>query len=225
MGTFKINSAYSAQPSLVKPNPFLPVAIEYIFKNGLISKVPSKIRVADQGCGKLRHLKLLTQYFDHIYLIDTEFQLSRPQKLFGKSDITIKGYVDTLNIHGKEISVVSDVSFNSTRLNLDIVFNICVFDIEIPKVRKAISDSAYRNLMKGGLCIIIISRNDQSILSRCKKENKYLDGYAFCHHGTVTFYKNYLDTQPLIKNLARQGFKLIGDLSVYKQVCLITRKE
>lgn len=223
MNKIKINSAYSALPSIAKPNPFVSIAITHIFNNILVSEDFNRLKIADQGCGKLRHLKILSEYFNTIYFIDVEFQLNRIQKLFGLK-IDIKEYIDSIKIPGKRLFVISELDFESSNLNLDMIFNICVLDVEIPKTRKAMISAAYKNLKKNGLYIVIIPRNDQSILVRCKIKNKYIDGHVFHHHGVTTFYKNYRNTKQLINILQSQGFSLESDLSVYRQVCLILRK-
>jgi len=224
MAKFEIVSTYSAQPSIAKPNPFLAKAINHIVDNQLLTGTIESLKVADQGCGKLRHLKMLWEYFNTIYLIDVDFQLNRTQKLFG-FQTNIKEYISSLKISRKKIVVFSDKDFGASNLNLDIVFNLCVFDVEIPKTRKAMISAAFNNLKNNGLFIVIIPRNDHSILVRCTEKNVYLDGYVFHHHGVVTFYKNYRDTKSLIRTIQSQGFVLKADLSVYRQVCLIFRKK
>jgi SAM-dependent methyltransferase len=224
MKTIEISSAYSAQPSIAKPNPFVSIAIKHIFDHGLVTEDVGGLRVADQGCGRLRHLAVLREFFDTIYLIDTEFQLNRRQRLFGLDKTNIKEYIANLETSGKKLIVLSSLDFDSSKLNLDIVFNICVLDVEIPKARKDMISATYKNLKEGGLYIVIIPRNDQSILIRCTAKNRYLNGHIFQHHGVTTFYKNYRDTKSLIQNLVSQDFALEADLSVYRQVCLILSK-
>lgn len=224
MAGIEINSAYSAQPSIARPNPLVSLAIKHILENALVAGDSKRLRVADQGCGKLRHLTILCLHFNTIYLIDTEFQLNRSQRLFGLDGTNIKKYISGVKMSGKKLTVFSKLDFDSSTLNLDIVFNICVFDVEVPKTRKVMVSAAYKNLKKDGLYVVIIPRNDQSILVRCNTKNRYLDGHFFQHHGVSTFYKNYRDTKPLIQSLARQGFVLEADLSVYRQICLILRK-
>lgn len=222
----QISSAHSAQGSTAKPNPFLATAIRHISENGLVGQDLRKAKVADQGCGKLRHLGILLQNFDKICLVDTSFQLGRTQNLFGERN-TIGTHVARLDIRGKQVTTLSDLQFDSSNLLLDIVFNICVFDVEVPKVRMAMLSAAHRNLRNGGLFVLIIPRNDQSILKRCSQNNRYLDGHIFHHHGLSTFYRNFDKTKmkTLIDRLARQGFVLHSDLSRYRQVCLIASRQ
>ena len=221
----KLNSAYSAQQSRARPNPLLEATIRFIFRNGLASEQSRTPRIADQGCGKLRHLPLFRKYFDQIYLVDTRFQLERRQKLFSVDDTTILEYVCTKRDHGKKVLALSDVEFDRVSLNLDIVFNVAALDVETPRARKQMLVSSWRNLREGGILVLIIPRNDQTILRRCNKYNSYLDGHAFQHHGVVTFYKNYRDISALVRTLKGIGFAVEADLSVYRHACLILRKE
>ena len=223
MTKIEIAPAYSAQPSIAKPNPFLSVAIEHMFSNGLVSEDDVNLRVADQGCGKLRHLELLSQHFSTIYLIDLEFQLTRIQRLFGL-EISVRDYIAKHSIPGKELIALPDSDFGSTKLSLDAVFNICVFDVVVPKTRKALIAAAHRNMKNGGLYVVIVPRNDRSILNRCKQKNEYLDGHIFHHHGVTTFYKNHSNAKALTQSIAEQGFTLEIDLSRHRQICLILRK-
>ena len=221
MTNIKINSAYSAQPSIFKPNPFVLPAIKYIFNNNLLSK-NNKIKIADQGCGKLRHLKIFRESFSKIYLIDTEFQLNRQQIIFNEEN-TIREYINTY-IKDKEIYVLSNKEFMMSHLNVDIIFNICGFDVETPNVRKEMVSSAYLNIKNGGFFVIIIPRNIHSVIVRCNKNNKYQDGHIFYHHGIATFYKNYDIVTSLVHNLDKIGFSMVADLSKYEYVCLILNK-
>lgn len=224
MARVKINSSYSAQPSIVRPNPLFSKVIDHIINNDIFGNNLSKLKVADQGCGKLRHLKPLLRYFNSIYLIDTVFQLNRLQRLFGKNQTSINDYIGSLKTNNEELKVISNIDFNSSRYNLDIVFNICVFDVELPSTRVSMAKAALRNLKRNGLYVIIAPRNDQSILVRCKSENRYSDGHIFQHHGVTTFFKNFRDTKRLVYSLTRFGYEVVKDLSIYRHVCLIFKK-
>lgn len=142
----KISPEYSAQPSVAKPNSLLEIAIQYILNKNLVrSKL---LKIADYGCGRLRHFHIFLKYFDVIYLVDTEFQLSRLIKLFGKKT-TIKQYIANIKT-SKKIEVLNNYEFESSKLNLDIVFSIAVFDVVPPKTRTNMIKSSYENLKKGG---------------------------------------------------------------------------
>jgi len=194
-------------------------------KSGAVDYDSGNLSAADQGCGRLRHLPIIRRFFDNIYLVDTQFQLGRRQILFGTHDISIPEYISTIKTGKKRVTVMSNQEFALSRLHLDVIFNICVFDVNIPKTRKDLISAAHRNLKRNGVFILIIPRNDQSILVRCTAENKYSDGHVFRHHGIYTFYRNYRETAQLIRYLSEYGFTLFADLSVYRQICLIFIKK
>jgi SAM-dependent methyltransferase len=223
MATMKIKSTLSAQPSTARPNPFVQKALAYIDEHSGIKK--RRLSCADQGCGKLRHFPLLSKRFARIVLVDTEEQLNRTQQIWETHETSIRQYVKNLK-QGDDscIEVVSSADFERSSMGLDVVFNVCVLDVEIPRVRNRIVTTAYRNLRNGGIFVLIVPRNDQTIKVRCVNRNRYLDGHFFAHRGVITFYRNFVKTTDLIRLVRRAGFALLHNLSVYRQVCLICRK-
>jgi len=222
MASVIVKSSYSAQPSSSKPNPFVEKSIHYIIEKSLIAKAPRLINVADQGCGKLRHLPVFGKYFRQLILVDTTDQLNRRQKIFEVDNTTIAEYVG--GAKQKRIQVMSADLFARTRLALDLIFNVCVLDVELPDSRKAMFGAATRNLRTGGFFVVIVPRNDQTILVRCTHENEYRDGHVFRHHGIATFYRNFRHQSELAKLGSGIGLSLVVDLSIYRQICLIFRR-
>lgn len=218
-----VNPEYSAQSSIGKPNPFVLKSINYIFESKIVD-FNWDIRVADQGCGKLRHFKILKSFFRTIYLIDTEFQLNKRQKIFGRENTTIREYISSLSLRNNDITVLSNLEFGTTKLDLDIVFNICVFDVVLPGARDAMISEIMSNLKRDGLFILIIPRNDQSILKRCLDKYRYQDGFLFRRGKISTFYRNFRNTEEIIDKIKRKGFEIKADLSRYRQICLIMEK-
>lgn len=213
----KISSEYSALPNAKKPNPMLSKAIEYIAGKGGLTH---EMKVADQGCGALRHLKVMLESYDHICLIDTREQFNRNHIIDGVKT-TIPAYVTNLKLPCKRIVLMTNPEFMRTSLNLDAIYNICAFDVVLPKVRVEMLRAAKRNLKEGGNFIVIIPRNDTSILCRCKEDNRHSDGYYFKHHGIYTFFTNFRNYDSLLETVSGFGFRLIKDLSIYRQICLI----
>jgi len=223
MAKYNIRSEYTAQASTFQPNRMVRFAIESLFRDNSYKVIPRQSKVADQGCGKLRHLEILTEYFQKIYLVDQHVQLTRKQSLFGNSNTTIIDYIKR-NFKGDHIRILPSTKFAKTKLNLDIVLNACTFDVVPPNSRNEMTIAAYCNLRMGGVFVLIIPRNDQSILKRCHKENKYWDGYVFSHHGIHTFFRNFRNHIPLIEIVEKTGFELLKDISVYRHICLIFKK-
>jgi SAM-dependent methyltransferase len=223
MARVSIKSSYSAQPSSSKPNPFVETSIHYIVDHSLAAKRLQLLDVADQGCGKLRHLPVLAKYFRRITLVETTDQLNRRQKLFEVDNVTIAEYISTTK--QRDARVISADRFARTRLALDLIFNVCVLDVEVPHSGQLMFRAAAQNLRLGGLFVLIVLRNDQTILVRCTAENKYQDGHVFHHHGIATFYRNFRDQTALVNVGAGVGLSVIADLSVYRQICLIFSRQ
>jgi hypothetical protein len=220
----RISSDHSAQPSTAKPNPFLGKAIEFILSGHLLTTSLSRVVVADQGCGKLRHIGILQKYFRRIIVIDTKEQFARRQTLFDTTSTTVPSYVEGLGRKGATLRAVFAEEFSNSSLGLSVVFNVCVMDVVLPAARKMMAQAAHKNLADDGLFVMIVPRNDQSILVRCGDHNAFEGGHVFNRQGIVTFYSNFKDTGPLIRLTKKAGFTFVADLSVYRQVCLIFRK-
>ncbi len=70
MTNLKISSEYSAQRMSQKPNPQLQTSIAYL--NEYLGFQLEYDKIADVGCGKLRHYKTLSNITKKLYLIDTK---------------------------------------------------------------------------------------------------------------------------------------------------------
>jgi hypothetical protein len=224
MAALTVRSSYSAQPSTAKANPFVERSIAYVAEQNLLNAKFHSATVADQGCGKLRHLPVLEKHYRRILFVDTADQFARRQKIFESDNTTIAEYAKGLK-HGRtRVEILTAEEFEKSNLRLDLILNACVLDVEIPSARKRILRTASQNLKVGGLLLLIVPRNDQTILVRCSNRNKAFDGHAFEHHGIVTFYKNFKDASELIRAGHEAGLDLVADLSVYRQACLIFKR-
>ena len=74
METIEIKPEYSTQPFGQKLNPMVIKAIEYLVEQ---KGCCGDSKVADQGCGALRHIRLLIEYYNEVYLVDTEHQIKK----------------------------------------------------------------------------------------------------------------------------------------------------
>jgi len=181
--------------------------------------------VADQGCGRLRHLRQLLKAFERITLVDTPLQLGRRMRIDGTIQ-TIPEYVRGLSrSERKRICIMTTTEFEAAGLNLDAILSVCTFDVVPKHTRTEMAKAARRNLKKNGVYVVIVPRNDSSITRRCTDANRYLDGHIFLHHGIASFYVNFRDHTLLIRFLERLGFRLLCDLSNYRQVCLLLSKK
>lgn len=208
---------FSAQRMSHPPNPAVATAIEALRRRWLALQ---RAKVADLGCGKLRHLRLLAPLSSHLFLVDTEYQLTTTHR-DGNRLYTIRDLAAKRSDAVPAVAALNDTQFAVTKLSLDVVFCVAVFDVVTLDTRKALTAAAYRNLRRGGLFVLIVPRNDSTILVRCATGNAYADGHAFQHHGAYTFFKNFRDTYALARLCEAGGFTMVEDLSVYRQVCLL----
>ena len=204
------------------PNPAVKLALRAMAARD--GRALSGLRIADQGCGKLRHYRLLAPLARALYLVDTDVQLTTLH-VDGRRTFTIEEFAAKERDKGSlEIRVLRDREFERSSFDLDCVFSIAVFDVVPPDVRLSLIAAACRNLKRGGWFVVIIPRNDSSILARCTKENEHRDGHLFSHHGIHTFYRNFRDTDPVVKWCRARGLQLMEDLSLYHQACLLFAK-
>jgi hypothetical protein len=191
---------------------------------GLDALKSEGVRLADHGCGKLRHYKLLAPLASELYLVDTQEQLTRAHRE-GRRELIITSFAADKNKKtGRFVVPVTTERFERSRLELDLIFSIAVLDVVTPPTRRRIIDAAINNLKLGGYFVLIIPRNDSSILKRCAKENHYFDGHVFARKGIVTFYKNFKTTNGLEVLCKNKGLQIVANLSLFRQVCLLWRR-
>lgn len=213
-----IHPEYSAQARSHPPNPSLETALEMVARrNGNVRKFG---RVADLGCGKLRHYRQLAACSHELFLIDTPAQLSAKHVDKGL-EYTVRSVAESAMTQRQKVQAMTFEDFSASHLNLDLVVCVAVLDVVLPYVRRALIRAAARNLAPAGECLIIVPRNDSTILRRCGRDNAYSDGYVFSHHGIHTFFHNYRDHKPIARTCANAGLQLLDDLSCYRHVCLV----
>ena len=214
----KIHPEFSAQRRSHPPNPGLELALHFV--KDVRPEINGWGRVADLGCGKLRHYDIMRSHSAELYLVDTEEQLSAIHSDCG-AEYCVYQEGAKARKHGKKVHVVTENEFASTKLNLDLIVCVAVLDVVLARTRSRIIKSAARNLNRSGFLVLIVPRNDTTILDRCTPENSYQDGHVFFHHGVHTFYRNFRDHSPIVKAAKSAGLTVAKDLSRYRQVCLI----
>jgi SAM-dependent methyltransferase len=224
----EIRSENSAQRKDAPPNPFVEKTISYLKASAFGERDVSNLRVADQGCGNLRHLEILQRSFKHLFFVDTPFQIRRTHKI-GTEETTLGDYAAKLNRQGNRYHLLDNAAFKDAKLNLDVILCACVLDVVPAKVRRELVIAAASNLKRGGYYCVIVPRNDQTITSRCTSSNAYQDGHIFRRGQLATFYANFSNEsaplKSLYKLLASAGLKSAADLSIYRHLCLILRRE
>lgn len=214
----KIHPEYSAQRRSHPPNPALESALQFVKE--LRPEANSWGRVADLGCGKLRHYDMMAAHSSALYLVDTQEQLSAIHH-DGGVEYNVHQVAAKARKQGKKIHVLTADEFASAELNLDLIVCVAVLDVVLARTRSQMIKSAVRNLRKSGLLILIVPRNDTTILDRFTPENSHQDGHVFLHHGIYTFFRNFRDHSPIVRVACSAGLTLAKDLSRYRQVCLI----
>lgn len=217
----EIRSEYSAQRRSHPTNSSLREALNLLDQRPEFSK--SFGRVADLGCGKLRHFALLSRA-DELYLVDTDRQLRKQHSDSGNT-YTVIEVAAAARKEGRRVFVETAEKFAVAQLRLDLVVCVAVLDVVPPATRRTIVKSASRNLRAGGSCVIVAPRNDSTILRRCTAQNTYQDGHVFANHGSYTFFHNFRDHRGLVRLCSANQLELVEDLSIYRQVCLILRKK
>jgi phospholipid N-methyltransferase len=224
MQRLEIHPENSAQGTNSRPNPFVQPILERLATEKQFTLRP-KVKLVDLGCGKLRHLEICRGFAKHIVLVDTKTQIERVQK-FGNMNCTMKQYIDSIESSALKIDIVTIEEFERQHHNADIVLSVAVMDVVLKDARTQMMQAAFRNLRAGGYFIVIVPRNDSSLLVNCKATNKYQDGFVFRNRGheALTFYTNFRDPSALLRLLADYGFELLEDYSVFRQICWILQR-
>ncbi len=214
-------SEFSAQRRSHPPNPKVSQAIGFLSEiiGGHILGV-----VADVGCGKLRHYRILLNAAKILLLVDTERQMAAIHH-DGKSSYTIPEVARSARKRGRSVYALTIQQFRGGRQLVDVALCAAVFDVIVRDKRQEIIRSVSERLKPSGYFVVIIPRNDSTITRRFFEENKYKDGHVFSHHGLQTFFCNFERYTTVIADCEDVGLELLRDLSSYRQVCLIFRKE
>ncbi len=214
-----ISSEYSAQGRNHSKSPGL---IRLLSRSSIMRNIGEQNCIVDYGCGKLRHFDLLIKLANEYYLVDTKEQLTRVHTESGLS-FDFNEYIEN-NSNGSICKIFNNKEFEKISLKADIVFSIAVADvIPLNDYSKIIADS-YTKLKRGSYFVLVVPRNDTSILRRCTQENLYEEGHLFPRGKYFTYIRNYRDPKPLIDKFEETGFSIIEDLSIFSQICMIFKK-
>jgi SAM-dependent methyltransferase len=211
---------YSAQRRSHPPSPALPKAIAFLRSDGSDGPLGT---VADVGCGKLRHYRVLKDLATTLLLVDTERQMSREHS-DGGTVYSIPRVAQAARKQGESVHALTFEELKASKRKIDVAFCIAVFDVVTRTVRKEISAVVSERLRDGGYFVIIVPRNDSTITDRFSSANRYQDGHVFAHHGAQTFFCNFKTVATITGDCQKVGLVLQRDLSVYRQGCLIFRK-
>jgi hypothetical protein len=217
---FKILPELSALGINKATSPILPKVIDAIKSLRESEGSSGYPLVVDFGCGQLRNLKELLKYFPHLYLVDTEYQLTKKHNFNGQM-LTIREFIE-MNHALKSISVLTSQEFADSPISADIIFSINVLDVTPPRVRHEILNIVSRKLSGYGLFAAIVPTNDHRTLELCKRSRRYFDGYIFPNHGAFTYYRNW-SRRDLAKLYKKHNLEVIHDMSSYRYACAICK--
>lgn len=219
----RLNLEDSAQGSDAKPNPLVLPSINQVLQ--ALGPGSGTARVADQGAGRLRHLRLMAASFRSLYIVDTPVQVNRRQRLLGVHRRNYHDLAEEWSTQARKVTVTTSDEFLSSSLGLDFVLSACVYNGMPLVVRSELAAAASANLRVGGWYIVIASRNDRSVMRRCTDSNRHEDGYVFTRNGSTTFYVNFSDERQVADEIQRHGFSLESNRSRYDYVWLTFRRE
>ncbi len=86
--------------------------------------------MADVGCGKLRHFDSFFRLTRQLVLVDTENQLSTPHVDNGQ-EYTVYNFARKFSTSKTKVLALSADRFADSRLALDVIFCVAVFDVRI----------------------------------------------------------------------------------------------
>ena len=214
----------SAQGMTAKPNPLVKPILALLTTDRSFG-LPENLLLLDLGCGKLRHLQLMRAFAKRIWIVDTELQVTQSQ-WFGEFKGSMQEFVRTLKVRRNEVEALTTEELDSRDSIADVVISVAVMDVVPVKTRGSVVRQAHKALREDGYFVVIVPRNDTSILRRCTEENVFEDGHIFKRgKEAYTFFSNFRDHGALVEMISRAGFVIVEDRSNHKQVCLIFKKK
>lgn len=212
-GERRFAAELSARPMDAAANPALPVLIARLEE--LLGARPW--RLADQGCGRLRHLEILRR-LGRLYCVDIGERLDARTELQG-SQTTVRAFVGALGDSG--VSVVDAEAFAESRLGLDVVVNVATLDIVPPRERYAILAAARRNLAEAGRLAVIVPNGNEWIREKHAEAEPHEDGFAYRKKGVWRFFRQYTHVDDVGALLDGAGFRVEADLSDDERFALV----
>src|SRR5438105_1854195 len=110
-------------------------------------------KVADFGCGKLRHYRVLANVAKVLYLVDTERQLAATHR-DGNQSYTIPGVAKSARRNGRAVYSMTVDEFSRAPGAIDVAFCVAVFDVVTRHRRREITKLVSEKLRDHGPFVI-----------------------------------------------------------------------
>ena len=186
------------------------------FLTSLLERLPHVESSFDYGCGKLRYQRAILKRTDTLAVVDSEIQLSRPQRLFGRLD-TIRETVARSN----RVAAYNDTEFQELPSEFDRGFCISVLSVvSILAARRRLLRTIHSHLSASGKCLFVVQyrNSDFTRMSALPNARPWRDGFILDSLRGYSFY-GLIRPERLILLLERQGFLIdsvfLNEGSVY----------
>jgi hypothetical protein len=188
----------------------------------LLSRFQRVARTLDFGCGKLRYLSEILDTTDHLYVTDSEVQLTRTQRLFGQMT-SIRDLVRLSNAWS--VLSLKELYCGDVRFNRIFCLNVLQV-IPFRPLRQAILRRLANVLDNNGEIVVVVQyrNSDFSRMSRMENASPFEDGMLLRFSRGVSFYA--FIKPPVLEQMVREAGLTITHKHVHDGSCYIiaTRK-
>lgn len=156
------------------------------FLQNLLTQLPTVESSFDYGCGKLRYLAPLLETSDTLALVDSEVQLSRPQRLLNRQT-TIRNIARASNC--LRAFDVSEFEMSPDRFDRGFCINVLSV-IPFFAERRRTLERIRSKLRKGGRCLFVVQYRNSDFFRMRGMPNARLwrDGFLLDSRRGYSFY-------------------------------------
>lgn len=148
--------------------------------------------VAEVGCGRLRNLSVLREYFETVDLVETNNQIKKIRDLVPESNA---------------VNLLSNEEFEKQNTKYDAIFLISVLHTLPYKIDRAkILQVCESNLNNGGILVLDVPQSETYYNRRRSTSRKFNDVWLIRHGDRYSFYKSYFRAE--LNNFVRDSTTL-----------------
>jgi len=180
-----------------------PVSQASQYLKELISGLGHVGRSFDYGCGKLRYLNGIAKTSDRVVLVDSEVQITRRQKLYGRMQSAAAAVRKS-----NRISLINTKQFLADVEPFDRGYCINVLSVvPILSLRKVIVDRIYAKLRHGGEAIFVVQyrNSDFKRMLRLPNSKRWRRGILMNSLRGYSYY-GFISPKELTTMVAEAGF-------------------